>query len=91
MYIYEVFYNYYLRSRNLSDFQLVITLHDAAEIPLMQFVFKDCFTSVIPGLEFAFNSQFRESKTIDASFVFNALESRFMIPEFKINIQNDNR
>jgi hypothetical protein len=84
MYIYEVFYNYYLRSRTLIEFQIVITLHDAADIPLMQFIFKDCFTSVIPGLEFAFNAQFRESKTIDASFAFNALESKFMIPEFNI-------
>lgn len=84
MYIYEVFYNYYRRSRNLSDFQIVITLHDAAEIPLMQFIFRDCFTSSLPGLEFAFNAQFREAKTIDAGFAFNALDSKFMIPDFNL-------
>ena len=38
MYIYEVFYNYYKRSRSLSDFQIVITLYDAGEIPMMQFI-----------------------------------------------------
>lgn len=85
MYIYEIFHNSYLRTRTLKDFQIVITLNDAAEIPMMQFIFKDCFTSNIPGLEFAFNSQFRESKTIDAGFSFNGLDSNFILPEFKVN------
>ncbi len=85
MYIYEVFYNYYKRSRSLSDFQIHITLYDAAEIPMMQFVFGDCFVSNIPGLDFAFNAQFREAKTIDAGFTFNTLSSKFMIPDFKMD------
>ena len=84
MYIYEVSYNYYIRTRKSYDFNIYITLHDAADIPLMQFIFKDVFVSAMPGLEFAFNQQFRESKTVDASFTFNGMDTKFMIPEFNL-------
>lgn len=83
MYIFEIFKNHYRRDRKISDFQIIITLMDSAEIPMMNFVFTDCFTADIPGLEFAFNANFRESKTIDASFAFRALTPYFKIPEFK--------
>jgi len=85
MFIYEIFHNYFKRKRDISDFSIIITLHNAANIPLMNFVFFDCFVSSIPGLEFAFNQQFRESKTIDAGFAFNGMTSNFMIPKFNKN------
>lgn len=85
MYIYELFHNYYKRKRDISDFKIIITLHNAADIPLMNFVFFDCFVSSIPGLEFAFNTQFREAKTVDAGFAFNGMTTNFMIPDFNIN------
>lgn len=84
MYIYEVAQNYYSRTRKVLDFQIIITLHDAADIPLMQFIFRDSFVSAMPGLEFAFNQQFRESKTVDASFTFNGMDTKFIIPEFNL-------
>lgn len=82
MFIYEVFHNYFKRKRKIDDFNIILTLHDAANIPLMNFVFYDCFVSSIPGLGFAFNEQFRDSKTIDAGFAFNGMTSNFMIPKF---------
>lgn len=85
MYIYELSQNYYSRNRTVSDFSIIITLHDAADIPLMQFIFKDSFISAMPGLEFAFNQQFREAKTIDASFTFNGMDTKFIIPEFNLS------
>ena len=88
MYIYEIFHHYYKRKRDVLEFSIIITLHDAADIPLMNFVFFDCFIASIPGLEFAFNTQFREAKTIDAGFAFNGMTTNFMIPEFNITKTN---
>jgi hypothetical protein len=88
MYIYETFHHYYKRKRDISDFSIIITLHDAADIPLMNFVFFDCFVSSIPGLNFAFNTQFREAKTIDAGFAFNGMSTNFMIPSFDLTKSN---
>lgn len=88
MYIYEVFHNFYKRKRDIKDFSIIITLHDSADIPMLNFIFYDCFVANIPGLEFAFNQQFRESKTIDAGFAFNGMRTEFMIPEFKLTKTN---
>ena len=85
MYLYEYSQNYYKRSRSVFEFGIIITLHDAAEIPLMNFVFQDSFISGMPGLEFAFNQAFREAKTIDTKFTFNGMTTNFMIPEFGLS------
>lgn len=86
MFFYEVMRGYYERTRTLKDFYITITVMDAAEIPLLQFIFSDCFVANMPGLTFASNEDFRESKTIDAGFAFNKLDIKFLIPKFnKVN------
>lgn len=84
MYMFEAMRGYYMRTRSLQEFRIIITLMDAAEIPLIQFVYSDCFVAVMPGLEFSFAQSFREAKTIDTGFIFNKIDVNFLIPEFKI-------
>lgn len=86
MYIYELFRNYYARQNKLEEFFVDITLRDAAEIPMLNIFFEDCFTSSLPGLEFSYNTAFRETKTFDATFTFNKMNVNFLIPSF--NKQN---
>jgi hypothetical protein len=82
MYIFECMRGYYKRTRDLTLFRVVITLMDAAEIPMLQFVYSDCMVAVMPGLEFSFSQAFREAKTIDAGFIFNKVDVNFLIPGF---------
>lgn len=82
MYIYELFRNYYNRNTKLKEFFIDITLRDSAEIPMLNFMFEDCFTSGLPGLEFSYNTSFRESKTFDVTFTFNKMNVNFIIPSF---------
>jgi len=84
MYIYEIFYSYYKRSRSISDFQITLIMMDSAEIPMIKFTVSDCYVSTLPGLSFAYNSSFNESKTFDTSFTFNKFDVEFMIPDFNI-------
>lgn len=83
MYIYELFRTYYQRQSKMEEFFIDITLRDASEIPMLQIYFDDCFTSAMPGLEFSFNTAFRESKTFDATFTFNKMDVNFLIPSFR--------
>lgn len=87
MFIYEIFRNKYYRNNSviIKDFDISIVLNDAAEIPMLQFNFVDCFISELPGLEFAFNQNFRETKSFDATFVFQKMDVNFLIPGFKLN------
>lgn len=90
MYFYEVLYSYYKRTRETNMFYVIITMLDAAEIPLIEFKFSDCFVSVMPGLSFAYNTQFRESKTIDVGITFNKFDVKFLFPGFntkKVNLK----
>jgi hypothetical protein len=84
MYMFECMRGYYDRTRKLEQFQIIITLMNAAEIPLLQFVYSDCMVAIMPGLEFSFAQSFREAKTIDAGFVFNRVDVNFLIPQFKV-------
>ena len=43
MYVYEIFYSYYKRTRSISDFQITLIMMDSAEIPMMKFKLSDCF------------------------------------------------
>lgn len=79
---------YYKRTRTVDLFDTTIMFMDASNVPMMYFVFTDCFISAIPGLTFAHNSEFNESKTFDAKISYTRLEPHFMLPNFKkINIQ----
>lgn len=84
MYCYEVLYSYYKRTREISQFYIILTLLDSSEIPLIEFKFSDCFIGQMPGLQFAYNSQFRESKNVEVGFIFNKFDTKFLIPEFDV-------
>lgn len=84
MYCYEVMYSFYKRKRSITDFQLMLTMRDSAEIPMIRFVLSDCFVSTLPGLSFSFNQAFNESKTFDIGFTFNKFEVQFLIPGFDL-------
>lgn len=84
MYIYEMFYSYYKRSRSVSDFQIFVIMMDSSEIPMIKFTMSDCYVSTLPGLAFSYNSAFNESKTFDAGFTFNKFDIDFLIPSFNL-------
>lgn len=83
MYIYELFRGSYARQSQLKQFFVNITLRDAAEIPMLNVEFSDCFISGLPGLEFSYNTSFRESKTFDVTITFNKMDFAFIIPSFQ--------
>lgn len=85
IYFFEWFYNYYKITRNskTGEFGLNIIMKDSAEIPMIDFGIKDCFISGFPGLEFAFNANYDESKTFDITMVFNKFNIKMLLPEFK--------
>lgn len=83
MYCYEMFYNRYRREHRVDQFQVRLIMLDSAEVPMIKFVMSDCFLSTLPGMEFAFNQSFNESKTFDVGIQFNRLDVDFYIPEFK--------
>lgn len=84
MYCYEVLYRYYKRTRDISEFQIMLTMMDSAEIPMIRFKLSDCFVSIMPGLEFAYNQSFSESKTFDCGFTFNEFDVEFLVPNFDL-------
>ena len=83
MYFYKILRGYYDNKRSVSLFNIAITVMDAAEIPMMMFLFTDCFLTNMPGLEFSSNGSFGESKTIEAGFAFNRMDVKFILPQFK--------
>lgn len=84
MYVYELFYNRYKRTDRLEQFQTRLIILDSAEVPMIKLIMSDCFISVLPGMEFAFNQSFNESKTFDVGIQFNQLDVEFNIPDFKV-------
>ena len=84
LYCYEVLYGYYKRKRSLTDFLITLTMLDSAENPMIRFKLSDCFVSAIPGLTFAYNQSFNESKTFDIGFSFNKFDVEFIIPDFDL-------
>lgn len=83
-YLYEVLYSFYKRTRDISDFYMTLTMLDTSEVPMLRFKFGDCFIGQLPGLEFSYNQQFRDVKTIDAGLVFNKLDIDFLMPSFNL-------
>lgn len=84
MYFFEYLNRYYKRNRDVDFFYITITVMDAAEVPMMQFLIKDCFISATPGLEFNHNIGFNESKVINFGITFNELSVKFIIPGFEL-------
>ena len=84
MYCYEILYSYYKRSRSVDQFQIIITMMDGSEVPMIRFKLGACFASTMPGLEFSFNQSFSESKTFDCGFTFNTLDVDFLVPNFDL-------
>lgn len=85
MYCFEVLKRYYARTRTMKDFYILLTFMDSAEIPIIRFKFSDCFASSLPGLSFAYNQSFSESKTFDCAFTFNQMGVDLIIPDFNVN------
>lgn len=84
MYCYEMLKLYYRRTRTIKDFYFILEMRDSADIPMIHFKLSDCFISMMPGLEFAFNQSFSESKTFDIGFTFNQLDVLFVVPGFNL-------
>lgn len=88
MYFYELFYDYYKRSRSVKEFSLIVDMMDSARIPMIRFKLGYCFIATIPGLEFAANQSFNETKTFDCGFTFNKFDVEFLIPGFNQEIMS---
>jgi hypothetical protein len=84
MYFYEALRGFYSRKRTITDFTIILTVKDAGEIDMLQFIFGGCFVATMPGLEFAFSKGFREAETIDAGFAFQTMDVKFVIPQFDV-------
>lgn len=82
MYIFEWMYNYYKRRRDKKMFDVVITMLDSTDLPLLRYIYRDCFAYSLPELEFSFNETFDESKTIDVGFVYNNIDANLIIPDY---------
>lgn len=83
MYCYEMLYGRYRRNERVEQFQIIITVHDSADIPMIKYVFSDCWIEMLPALEMSFNASFNETKTFDVGVKFNRYDVEFCIPEFK--------
>lgn len=85
MYCFEMLHNYNARIRFVKDFFITLTMKDSAEIPMIQFQFTDCFITTCPGMTFAYNTAFNDSKTFDISFVFKRFSTKFIFPNFNVS------
>lgn len=88
MLLYELFYMYNKRDREVGQFQIIQTVLDSAEIPIFNFKFGGVFLQGMAGLEFSTNAGFREAKTIEAIFAFNTLDVEFIVPGFEMGTIN---
>lgn len=82
IYLFEWMYKYYKRTREAHEFYVNLIMLDSAEIPMINFRLLDCYVAQMPGLEFAYNEGFSESKTFDMSFVFNRFDVNLIVPGF---------
>lgn len=85
MYCFEMLHNYNARKRFVKDFFITLTMKDSAEIPMIQFQFTNCFVATCPGMTFAYNVAFNDSKTFEISFVFTKFQTKFIFPNFNVN------
>lgn len=88
MYCYEFAYKHYLREKCAPLFRFTLKMMDSAEVEMIRLIYNQCFIINLPGLEFAYNQSFNESKSYDVSIQANKIDVDFNIPEFeKINIK----
>ena len=88
LYMFEWFYKYYKRNRGVSEFDMNLIMMDSAQIPIIKFYLSDIFVSKTPGLEFAYNASFNESKTFDLDITFNKFDIEVIIPGYDTEILN---
>ena len=81
-YLYEMMYRRFQRRDRTEQFSIIITVQDAADIPVVRLMFRNCYIEQLPALEFSFDSAFGETKTFDAGFRFNNFDLEMCIPEF---------
>lgn len=87
MYCYEFAYKHYLREKETPLFIFQLKMMDSAEVEMIRMTYSQCFITNLPGLEFAYNQSFNESKTFDMTVQSNKVDVDFNIPEFKkVNI-----
>lgn len=89
MYSYEFFRDYFDRKRTVKDFKTTITVYDAGNIPMLMFIFSDCFINSLPDLEFLTNQAIREPRNFDLGLIFNKFDVKFLIPNFDVDINNN--
>lgn len=83
MYLFELCYTHYKRKRQTKVGTIYLIMHDSADVPNIMFNMSRAFISNMPGLEFAYNESFSESKTFDVTWTFNQLDVKFLIPQLK--------
>jgi hypothetical protein len=83
-YFFEVYYSYYRRSRTIEQFDIILTMLSASEVPIIRFQLGDCFVSGLPNLVFSYTQQFNESSTFDLTCTFNKYDVAFIAPYFDI-------
>ncbi len=88
IYFYEFTRLYYKRTRAVKEFAMTMTIEDAAEIPIINFVASQCFISMMPALEFDFRKTFNEAQTFTIQLTFNRLDVNLAIPSFKQKVVN---
>lgn len=92
-YFYEFFRFYIKRGKkdqelNLEDFKISVIVQDSANIPILMFTFKNCFSASLPALDFSYGSPYNESKTIDVGFWFNEMDINLLIPNYDLKNLN---
>lgn len=84
MYFYEYFRAYYQRDRKVLDFKMFMTVMDQADVPMMQFVFSDCYISDLPDLLFQTGDIAKEERDFDVQVNFNKFDTKLIIPSFDL-------
>lgn len=84
MYFYEYFRGYYQRDRKVTDFKVFMTVMDQADVPMLQFIFSDCFISDLPDLLFESSNITKEPRYFDLSVSFNKFDTKLIIPDFNL-------
>ena len=73
---------------DLVDFEISVIVRDSADIPILMFDFRKCYSASLPPLDFSYGSTFNEAKTIDVGFWFNEMSVHLLIPKYlKTNIK----
>jgi hypothetical protein len=88
MYMFEIYWGYYRRSRTLDLFNITLTMKDSSEIDQIRFRLEDCFLTSLPNLVFSFTQAFNESQSFDVGFIFQKYNVDFCTPSFDLETIN---